>query len=63
MERIEITGVRFLGKLKKSRSACRGILLRDGELLMSYETRSGLWMIPGGGLEPGGLPARDRRVV
>jgi 8-oxo-dGTP pyrophosphatase MutT (NUDIX family) len=53
MERIEITGVSFLGKLKKSRSACRGIILRDGELLMSYETRSGLWMIPGGGLEPG----------
>jgi ADP-ribose pyrophosphatase len=33
--------------------AYRGIILRDSFILMSYETLTDQWMIPGGGLEEG----------
>ncbi|MBR3060249.1 MAG: NUDIX domain-containing protein [Oscillospiraceae bacterium] len=53
MKTVEIYGENYSGKWVRSRTACRGIVLREGKLLLSYETGSGLWMIPGGGLEPG----------
>ena len=36
---------------RKTRVGCRCILIRDGKILMSHETETGKWMIPGGGLE------------
>ena len=53
MKTIEIFGENYSGSWNRSRTACRGIVLREGKLLLSHETGSGLWMIPGGGLEPG----------
>ncbi len=53
MKVIRIIGDNYAGKWTRSRTACRGIVVRDGKLLLSHETGSGLWMIPGGGLEPG----------
>ena len=53
MKKIEIIGESYGGKWVRSRTACRGIVQRDGKILLSHETGSGLWMIPGGGLEPG----------
>ena len=50
---IEMIGADYEGVSERTRTSCRGIVLRDGKLLLSYETSSGLWMIPGGGLEPG----------
>lgn len=37
----------------RTRPGCRGLVLREDRLLLSYETKTGLWMIPGGGLEDG----------
>ena len=35
------------------RHACRGILVHDGRVLLSYETRNDKYIIPGGGVEAG----------
>lgn len=53
MDKIEIFGANYFGRWAHTRAACRGIVLRDGEILLSYETRTGQYMIPGGGLEKG----------
>ena len=50
---LEIVGANYFGKWDKTRTACRGIILRGNRLLLSYETRTGQWMLPGGGLEAG----------
>ena len=53
MKAIDIIGENYFGKWEHTRTACRGIILRDGKLLLSYETATGQWMLPGGGLEDG----------
>ena len=53
MEKAEIIGGNYFGHWSRSRTACRGIVLRDDRLLLSYETVTGQWMLPGGGLEDG----------
>lgn len=53
MKVIDIVGENYFGKWDKTRTACRGILISDGKILLSYETITGQWMIPGGGLEEG----------
>ena len=50
---VEIVGDNYFGTWDKTRTACRGIILRDNRLLLSYETVTGQWMLPGGGLEAG----------
>ena len=50
---IRIVGDNYFGKWDKTRTACRGIVIRDNRLLLSYETVTGQWMLPGGGLEDG----------
>ncbi len=38
----------------KTRTACRGLIIREGKILLTYETKNdGQYMIPGGGLEDG----------
>ena len=50
----------FVSKRKvenqKTRSACRGLVVRDGLLLLSYEVRTDQWFLPGGGMEEGETP-------
>ena len=41
----------YLGRVEKLRHACRGILVRDGKVLLCHEPKSGLYIIPGGGVE------------
>ena len=53
MKIIEIVGDNYGGTWEKTRIACRGIVIREGKLLLSYEAGTGFWMIPGGGLEAG----------
>ena len=53
MERIEIIGENYFGHWEHTRTACRGIVRRGGAILLSFETVTGEYMIPGGGLEPG----------
>ena len=53
MKIIAITGDNYAGQWDHTRTACRGIIIQNNRILMSYETRTGQWMIPGGGLEEG----------
>ena len=53
MKTIEIHGLNTFDHWDKERTACRGLLIEDGKLLLSYETVTDQWMIPGGGLEEG----------
>lgn len=41
----------YLGHVETLRHACRGILVRDGKVLLCHEPKSGLYIIPGGGVE------------
>jgi len=50
---IEIIGDNYFGKWTKTRTACRGTVIRNQKLLLSYETATGQWMLPGGGMEAG----------
>jgi ADP-ribose pyrophosphatase YjhB (NUDIX family) len=40
----------------KARVSCRGIVISDGKLLLSYESKKDVYMSPGGGLESGEAP-------
>ena len=53
MKTLEIGGNDRAQNWDRERKACRGVVLRDGKLLLSYGTATDLWMIPGGGLEAG----------
>lgn len=46
-----IIGSNYMGYYDKTRVACRVIVVRKGKILLSYETKTDQWMIPGGGLE------------
>ena len=51
MKTIDIVGDNYFGSWTHTRTACRAIVVQDGRLLLSYETKTDQWMIPGGGLE------------
>lgn len=53
MKMIEIVGKNYFGRWTRERTACRGVVIEDGRVLLSYAARDDLWMIPGGGLEAG----------
>ena len=53
MKTIEIVGKNYFGRWTHERTACRGVIIEDGRVLLSYAVRDDLWMIPGGGLEAG----------
>ena len=53
MKIIAITGDNYAGQWDHTRTACRGIIIQNNRILMSYETLTDQWMIPGGGLEEG----------
>lgn len=56
MKTIEIIGKNYLGHAARTRIACRGLVFRQGKLLLSHETKTGWYLIPGGGLEAGETP-------
>lgn len=45
------------GLVEKTRHACRGILVRDGDLLLGYLSKEDKYMLPGGGVENEETPA------
>ena len=51
MKTINIVGDNYFGNWTKCRTGCRAVIIKDGQILMSYETKNDQWMIPGGGLE------------
>ena len=53
MKTIEIFGEERDPQYKYLREGCRGIIVRDGKILLSYEKEVDQYLIPGGGLEEG----------
>lgn len=53
MNTIEISGKNRLPSVNNERIGCRGIVIDDGKILLSYEVNTDQWFIPGGGLEKG----------
>jgi 8-oxo-dGTP pyrophosphatase MutT (NUDIX family) len=53
MKIIEIFGENRYPEYEKIREGCRGIIVRNGKILLSYEKNVDQYMIPGGGLEEG----------
>lgn len=51
METIHIYGDNRFDQHTKIRVACRGIVIRDGMILLTYEVNTDQWFIPGGGME------------
>ena len=51
MKILDIIGDNYFGKWTTARTGCRAVIIRDGKILMSYETKNDQWMLPGGGLE------------
>lgn len=41
----------YENEIKYMREACRAIIMRGDEILVSREERTDLWLLPGGGLE------------
>ena len=46
-------GRRYCDPPVKSRPGCRAIIVKEGKILLSYETNTKVYMSPGGGLEKG----------
>ena len=38
---------------ERTREGCRGIIVKENKILLSYEERTGVYMSPGGGIENG----------
>lgn len=52
MKVLDIYGDNRFQTHAKIREACRGIVIKDNKILLSYETITDMYNIPGGGLEP-----------
>ena len=50
-------GDNYLGYTNHCRDASRAILCKNGNIMLSHETKIGQWMIPGGGREENETPA------
>ena len=51
MKIIDIYGENYYEKHTKIREACRGIVICNDKILLTYEANTDQWFIPGGGLE------------
>lgn len=51
MKTIDIYGANRFAEHTKIRQAARGIVARDGRILLTYEVNTDQWFLPGGGLE------------
>ena len=56
MKTIEIFGANRFEHLTRTRAGSRAVIVRDGKILLSHETVSGWWLVPGGGVEEGETP-------
>ena len=56
MKEIEILGANRFETFTKTRSGSRAVITRDGKILLSHETGSGWWLVPGGGMEENETP-------
>ena len=51
MKNLQLINDDYLGYVNRLRHACRGIIVNDGKVLLSYESKNDKYMIPGGGVE------------
>ena len=51
MQKILLINDDYQGHVDICRHACRGIVIKDGKLLLSYESNEGKYITPGGGVE------------
>ena len=56
MKTVEILGANRFETFSKTRVGSRAVIVRDGKILLSHETVTGWWLVPGGGLEEGETP-------
>ena len=56
MKTLEILGANRFETFTKTRAGSRAVIVRDGMILLSHETVSGWWLVPGGGMEEGETP-------
>ena len=56
MKEIEILGANRFETFTKTRAGSRAVIVREGMILLSHETVSGWWLVPGGGMEAGETP-------
>ena len=56
MKEISIYGDNRFEAFTKTREGSRGIVVRDGMILLTHEWKSGWWLLPGGGQEKGETP-------
>ena len=51
MKTVEISGANRFETWSRTRAGSRAVVVRDGKILLSHETVSGWWLVPGGGME------------
>lgn len=51
MKTLNIYGDNRFDEFTKTRTACRGIVIKDDKILLTYEVNTDIYNIPGGGLE------------
>ena len=51
MKTIDIYGENRFEQYTKVRESCRGIVIKNDKILLTYEVNTDQWFIPGGGLE------------
>ena len=51
MKNLQLINDDYLGYVNRLRHACRGIVVNDGKVILSYESKNDKYMIPGGGVE------------
>ena len=51
MKVIDIYGENHFEQHTKLREACRGVVIKNDKILLTYEVNTDQWFIPGGGLE------------
>ncbi len=56
MKTLEILGANRFEAFTRTRSGSRAVIVRGGMILLSHETVSGWYLIPGGGTEAGETP-------
>lgn len=53
MDIIEQVSKTYIAPHKETRTSCRAIVVKDNKILLSYESKTGFYMSPGGSLEGG----------
>ncbi len=61
MKTVEILGSNRFETYTKIREGSRAIIVKNGNILLTHELKSGWWLLPGGGLEEG--EAQEKCVI